>query len=471
MRLQTIRKLIAVIATLSILSVSIFPAFAAAKKDVGVPVIDVDGIFSESLYLNAGTTRETALFPPDGIEIIKAAARLTRTKNILKAGNSWDAAGNAIFPNIKALLEPLSCNADGTSKYNVSVKDDWSLPEGNNFDSVLEFGYDWRMDYMDAAKKLNDYICFIKEQTGCEKVALIPNSMGGIVTVAYLQQFGASDIDTVVMRSSAFEGVSLVGELFTKQIEFNKKAVLRYINAFLKDDEQSKQLASLLSVFDRIGVFDVVISTANGFFGKLKDRLYDETLKDVFGTMPGLWELVPAEYYDEAKATMLDPVINAELIRKIDFYRINVQSKVKEILQNAVNNGVKIAIISNYNLQGVPVTTNMNAQTDFLIDTVYTSGGAICAPLGLTLGNHYTQVVDCGHNHVSPDSIIDASTCMFPEFTWFVKGMIHTDFNPDYDAFVNWIIGSKSQPNVFCNSKYPQFLQLNINENTLSPIK
>jgi len=468
---KIIKMSISISLSVLISSSAFIPAFAFTKKSVGVPVIDVDGIFSDTLYLNPNKSNETALLPPGTDEIVNAAGSLVLPKNIFNSGNIWQVTGNILFPNLKAILEPLSCNADGTSKYDVNIKKNWNLPEGYNFDSVLEFAYDWRLDYMDAAKSLNEYIHYLQEQTGCEKVALIPNSMGGIVTTAYLQQFGSADIDTIVMRSSAFKGVSLVGELFTKKIEFNKKTMLRYINGFLAEDDQSEMISFLLSAMNTMGVFDIVVPAANEFFYQLKDRLYDEVLKDVFCTMPGMWELIPEEYYNTAKATMLDPVKNAELIRKIDYYHDNVQNKVKEILQNAMDNGVKLAVISNYNLQGVPVTSNMNAQTDFLIDTVYTSGGATCAPLGSTLGDGYIQAVNCGHNHISPDHIIDASTCMFPECTWFIKGMIHTNFNSDYDALVNWIINSDGQQNVFSNVKYPQFLQLNKADNTLSPVE
>jgi hypothetical protein len=86
------------------------------------------------------------------------------------------------------------------------------------------------------------------------------------------------------------------------------------------------------------------------------------------------------------------------------------------------------------------------------------------------LGTDYEQAVNCGHNHISPDNIIDASTCMFPEYTWFVKGMMHTNFNSDYHNLVKWILASETQPNVFDNPNFPQFLELNKVNDTLSPL-
>lgn len=43
----------------------------------------------------------------------------------------------------------------------------------------------------------------------------------------------------------------------------------------------------------------------------------------------------------------------------------------------------------------------------------------------MTLGDDYVQARDVGHNCLSEDGIIDASTCMLPENTWFIKNYGH----------------------------------------------
>ena len=60
---------------------------------------------------------------------------------------------------------------------------------------------------------------------------------------------------------------------------------------------------------------------------------------------------------------------------------------------------------------------------------------------------------------------------MFPEYTWFVKGMIHTNFNSDYNELVNWILSAETQPDILSNAGFPQYLQLNMTDNTLSPVR
>jgi len=82
----------------------------------------------------------------------------------------------------------------------------------------------------------------------------------------------------------------------------------------------------------------------------------------------------------------------------------------------------------------------------------------------------YIQAVADGHNHLSADRVVDASTCMYPEYTWFIKGMVHTQFNADYYEMISWILNADTQPDVFSDARYPQFFILNKAENTLSPL-
>ncbi len=468
---KSVKKSIALFLVFILLTGFCVPAYAAGKKTSAlIPSINVDGIATRTIYMNPGASDEKQLFYPTSEDMIGTLKSLIVPIGRFLIDKNWSAFGDSFIAQAKMMFDPIACNPDGTSKYNVSIKEDWNLPAGYNFDRTLSFHYDWRLDPMDTAVRLNDYIQYLKQETGCEKVNLIPNSMGGNIAAAYLKIYGTTDINAVIMRSSAYQGVSMVGELFNKNITISKKMVLGYVSAFLKEDGQGKAISFLISMLDKLGIADKLVSFVNEFVFNLKDRAYSEVLGDTFAYMPGIWALVPDEYFESAKVTMLDPVLNAELIKKIDNYHYNVQSKIKDILLLAIDNSVTVAVTSNYNLYGVPLTANTGYQTDYLIDTKYTSAGAVCAPLGGTLPEGYTQMVSCGHNHVSPDKVIDASTCFFPEYTWFIKGMIHTNFNSDYNELISWILNCDSQPDVFDNAEFPQFLQLNKSDNTLCPV-
>ena len=146
----------------------------------------------------------------------------------------------------------------------------------------------------------------------------------------------------------------------------------------------------------------------------LKGRVYDEVFQDTFVTMPGIWDLIALEDYEEAKAYLLDEKTDAQLIARIDAYHYQVQAKLPELFRAAMETGTKINVVSHYNLQGVPLTPSYREQNDNVIDTKYTSGYATCAFLDETLPADYqqkhTSCQDATHNHLSGDRVIDAST-------------------------------------------------------------
>ena len=186
-----------------------------------------------------------------------------------------------------------------------------------------------------------------------------------------------------------------------------------------------------------------------------------------------MWTLVCHDDYESAKEKSLDKDINKKLIEKIDDYHYNVQCKAKEILTRAKENGCNIAIVTSYDTAGVPIVKSNKANNDLLIEAELSSGGATVADLGDTLPEGYKQAIDCGHNHISSDRVIDASTGMFPEYTWFIKDMLHLDFPYQSEAvnFLIWLVCSDEQPTIFSNEKYPQFMQYSYADKTLLPLQ
>lgn len=437
-------------------------AFAKSSKEY-VPIIEVYGFGRTNLIMDKGEETEMSVFMPEKDTLVPAILKLILPlMGYLTTGNSRIFA-KALVKQGTAVLEPLRFNDDGEPVYdNISLERE---PGG------FVFRYDWRYDVMETAKKLDAYIKQVKSETGCEKVALLPESMGSAVTMAYLYQFGYDDIHSVILRSSAMEGITLMGELFTRHLDIKTSSVLGFINGFLNGSTNDKILERGLVYY--LGALPVALlgSFLNGFFKQETDYVYDNCLCDLFGNIPGLWTFVPDKYYEDAKKSMLDEKENAKLIEKLDVYHKQVRPNIVPMLKEMQAEGVKVAVISHYGLYGVPIIPNDTYQSDFLVDTQYTSIGATCAPIGKTLGKDYVQKVDDGHNHISPDGQIDASTCALPENTWFVRGMIHTWYNSGYNDFVNWIVNESESTTVFENPDYPQFFYNNVEERSIDPLK
>ncbi len=437
------------------------------------PVIFVTGIASIDIYKNLGSEQETVMFPPS-METIKAALAPGTFTDLAKfaiTGN-WDYVADALIPVADKVLEDFGCNPDGTPKAGTGIK--WSYPPYpiHTPNYVPGFYYDWREDPIVLAVELHDYIEYVCAVTGHEKVNLIAYSMGSICTMTYLERYGYDRLAGLVLSAPALNGVSCAGEPFSGNIEFDPVGLVRYIDSMITHDEQGNLIMSLLDVLEKVGVIKSLTHITDKIIKQLEDRVYAEVGTPMFGTSLGMWSLIPDEYYEQAKDLLLpDKQLYAELIAKADDYHYNVQMRNEEIINGAIARGIKFGIVVKYNLQGFPVGNHTDNSTDTVIDAKYASFGATIAPLGKTLGKGYTQAVDCGHNHLSADHKIDASTGSYPEQTWFVRDFVHMRDAQDYDDLINLILFSEEQVTVFSDANYPQFLRLDEKTNTISPLQ
>ncbi|MDO4381320.1 MAG: hypothetical protein Q4D20_10655, partial [Clostridia bacterium] len=73
--------------------------------------------------------------------------------------------------------------------------------------------------------------------------------------------------------------------------------------------------------------------------------------------------------------------------------------------------------------------------------------------------------------YLSPDLIVDASSCAFPDYTWFVKDLAHETFPAAVDKLIMQIFASKTQYTVTSSSKYPQFLRFDSSTRKLYAVK
>ncbi|NLX92786.1 MAG: alpha/beta hydrolase [Clostridiales bacterium] len=437
------------------------------------PVIFVTGIASIDIYKNLGSEQETVMFPPS-METIKAALTPGTFTDLAKfaiTGN-WDYVADALIPVADKVLEDFGCNPDGTPKAGTGIK--WSYPPYpiHTPDYAPGFYYDWREDPIVLAVELHDYIEYVCAATGHDKVNLIAYSMGSICTMTYLERYGYDRVAGLVLSAAALNGVSVAGEPFAGNIKFDPVGLVRYIDSMITHDEQGNLIMSLLSVLEKVGVIKSLTHITDKIIKQLEDRVYAEVLTPMFGTSLGMWSLLPDAYYEQAKDLLLsDKQLYAELIAKADDYHYNVQMRNEEIINGAIARGIKFGIILKYNLQGFPIGNSVNNSTDTVIDAKYASFGATVAPLGETLGKDYVQAVNCGHNHISPDQKIDASTGSYPEQTWFVRDFVHMRDAWGYDDLINYIFFSPEQVTVFSDAARPQFLRLIEKTNTIVPLE
>lgn len=438
---------------------------AFAQEDEYVPVIHITGMANTSLILDAGLETEKQVFGAEEEDMNNMIKGLIAPVLFFLLGGSEKRFAESLVDVVKPVFEYIKYNESGESAYNISIEREPSI--GYSYSS---FTYDWRADPMVVADELNAFVNEVKAFYGSEKVTLIAESMGGVMTSAYICKYGYSDLAAVIYRSSAMYGLTLVGELFTGKFDFETAAIAQYANNFILGESSQQVIIRSLIKNLAVVIANPLVGKIDRFFENESEYIYDEFLTDIFGYLPGLWSFVPAEYYEEAKDFMLDETENAELIKKIDVYQYEVRQSINATIKKMESDGVNVAFVSHYGFSAIPATQSKAYMSDALVDTKYTSGGAICSDYGKTLGDDYVQAVNDGHNHISPDKMIDASTCLMPEKTWFVKGLLHTWSSADYRELYAYILEEQGSATVHSNPKFPQFLMNNEDDGTTLPM-
>lgn len=504
------KKLVSVFLALTMTILCFVPAVAAEPEDDKVtPILLIAG-FGEYVMVDGDGNK---VWPPSQDTIIEVAKNAVSPLGAFLKGD-YETFCTGIVEIANNLFEPVSCNPDGTVKHaDVKVISQYTEPVSyygidevtnpNVFDNdlvdacvdevgadnVYLYGLTWHKSMQELAADINTYVQKIKADKHVDKVSLAGHSMGGAVLASYIGLYGYDDVSNITMLNSAFTGLDMVGYLFNGDIAVGTDELIPYINQNLNSDTLGK-------VLDTLKLLELVVPKLEGFLATelpdgsgrtYKDRIYTECLVSGFGYTPSLWAFVPDEYYTDAKATMKAYMEKnqqqngasasaiaanwATFEKKIDEIH-GIQANISSTLKNAQASGTTVCIFSNYNLYMPPFSPAADYTSDGVIETNRTSGGATCARLKTTLGDNYVQANDKNHNHLSEDGIIDASTCMLPESTWFVKNYGHSmfDYRKNGCELYMRAMTAKTQPTVDTWGEYPQFLVYNRVSHYVAPL-
>lgn len=341
--------------------------------------------------------------------------------------------------------------------------------EWDNTDSVSPqvfiLDYDWRLSPIDLADQLNDYIKAVKAYTHSDKVYLQSLSASASVALAYLDKYVVNsetvDIAGIIMSCPVGNGMGAYGTLMQKKLLLDASALgnATVIKPIMTNVDP--KVHALLQTLYLTGLLDLAFSALELAPDEFFDAMFDEGLIPCYGTFPGMWSLVPPDMYTAAKKacfsnkTLYPDEVWGDFIAKIDEY-YELELRQDELLQ-ATAAKIKTAIVVGYGETPWAIAQTQGQQGDTAVETKYSSFGATLCKLGDTLGESYKQKNACGgHNHVSPDLQVDASTCALPENTWFIKGFIHGS-EYDYNGFFAWWYSTEN-PTVFSSERWPQYL-------------
>lgn len=471
------KKVLCIILALVISFSCLVPAFAETKEGCSCgfsPVIYVGPLGCADIVRNAGKDDEQKLWKTDTDFLLSNVKDVLGdlAKGLL---GDTDTLGDALVTFVNASFGDLALDSEGKSRANVTVEG-LSFPDSAKHgpDEQFYFNYDFRLDPAIHADRLQTCIEKVKELTGHDKVQLKASSMGGVVLAAYLQKYGWGSVETIICQCCPLWGTAVAGELFCGKLQLDATTLRQYAQDAIPYLDGSDFLQGLLfSLTDTLriaGVWKGLIALGDDLIEKLGERIYKECLIPIFGSMPGIWSFVPAEYYENA-LTFMGVDKSTVLYNQIDTYR-TYQANVASNLQRASADGVKIYIFCGYNVQRTPLVSFPAAKnsSDGTVDTKYASLGATCAYRNETLSGEYVSSLT-EKKYLSPDGMIDASTCALPDFTWFNRGWLHCNGQDAIGEFYKTLLTSKEQITVFSLGKYPQFLENDKNAVTLTPVK
>lgn len=330
------------------------------------------------------------------------------------------------------------------------------------------FNYDWRLDPLFVADQFNDYVQTIKTTTKSDKVAIIATCLGTNIVTAYIAKYGLDDIHGVTFDGGVSFGSEVLSETISGKFKLDGNAIERVLvdcanyNLF---DVGSFVLATV-DLLTASGALDAVKGVTKEYiYYKVIEGVTSALALSTFFTWPNYWATVTAEDYD----TAIEYVFGEEgsekrkeyagLIEKLDNYDEKVRQRIPEIMESIKAADVNLGIMAKYGSQMIPVCESSEMISDQIASVYRASYGATTSTVYEPLSEEYiAQRIGGGfEKYISPDKQIDASTCMFPEYTWFYKGATHSNWT-SYEMKIMYDVATADRQLTVDDFEWGQFI-------------
>lgn len=362
-----------------------------------------------------------------------------------------------MYEVVKNIVDPVATNYDGSMKNNVRVVEyPQSLAECTeeerdyiyrmvpvqhlshiiSEDNMYFFAFNSFGQPYKIAADLNDFIQKIKAKHNCDKVNIIPISLGGAMSIAYLDAYGYKDIKRVMYFVPALQGTPIISSLIDMDIDIdNALSLVR----FMFPSKTADMLEKVLGLIPK-KVGENLITSAF--------KAINEAIILSCGAM---WATIPPEKYPVLSQKYLTDKKYCILKKQTDrFYK--AQAAFPENVLKMKADGVEFFAVVGYGLQLMPIVkTDMSS--DGVINTSSASLGAELAPLNKTLGKEQDN------DFISPDGIVDASKSILPDTVWYFKDQFHDGiaYNDTALNVAAKVLSDDSFNSVYSDTKYPRF--------------
>ncbi len=225
--------------------------------------------------------------------------------------------------------------------------------------------------------ELDEFIAEVMRQRGTDKVNLVPVSLGGTISTAYVNKHGArGHINRVVGVVPAYDGSSLALKLVEGSFAQHEEDII---------PKELKKLCSLLTKKTRENIVDSI-------FDALRDKVLSRSSVG--------WGAIPHDDYEGVASRHK----RSENLTRICDENFAVRRDFHSFIRKQRENGIEFFSLCGYGLPMEKMFRPDMRHSDGIVDTASCSMGAICDDL---------------------EKEIDVSTSAISDRVWFYKGMEH----------------------------------------------
>lgn len=493
------KKLISVILACVLMFSVVSAAGAAGTCENGsceyCPSIVIPGVFQSDVRLydesgnemlnSAGAPYSAPFFLEDTGDIIKLALKeaLLPIGGMLITQQDKQARCAQAVADVLAevLMGNIQCDANGNPIKDLrAVKYDTSLANLSEYDRQYALdqipiqafadiaGYDhlYFYSYLSTgsvkqnAEGLYDLIQTAKAETGHDKVNLVPISQGGSLFTALVQVYRdkgenlADDLNRVCYIVPAADGAAVLGDIYHYGLLDDNEALYGYMFPSLLDEDQ-EWLAYLINLILRI--------IPNADVNQILDRAVYTLVKQHMGYSTAMWALIPSKDYPDCREMYLSDPEDAVIRAEADWY-YNAQCNLKDYIKELQADGVEFFDIVDYNYTLYKICDSWDhVNADGIIHTDSESFGATTIGVDKPLSDSYKQkntyCTDPSHNHIDEARLVDASTGLLCETTFYFKGQDHeqTAKNDVIIRLAIRILTDSTFTDVYSDPAFPQF--------------
>ncbi len=467
----------------------LFPLIAGAARQATAAAEPYYTIYirgSTTIYKFSDDGTKSALYD-DGDYIADVLSKAMPLLPAARMSGDYTAYANKVLEIMRPAYDSFRPSlTDGTVPADTHVEWYWT-PETVARDvkarTYIEYWTDERLSPFAQAEDLNRFVEEVRKATGINKFLFYGRCLGPVAMFTYLYEYqrpkNYADVYGVELSFSTHAGMALTDAAYTGDGYVDDAALQSWLTFTAANAVEGSAPAAAARIVrqlvDGIGGslgIRMTVKELNNLYAKLKDVLFRPLILEYYGLCLSYMACVNKRFDDMMKylfPTKADRKTYAYAVGELTRYHETVWPAINGMLQDVLDQGKPVAIFADYGGQQYPVSADAMELGDYQVGTASQSLGATTCNIGGTLSNDYVlrqQRRGLGR-YISPDKKVDASTCAFPDNTFFVANLNHS-WSGKYAGYELDMIHEHRTVN--SDPAYPQFLYYDFDTEKLVPL-